>query len=255
MNTPPTFTLVVFTWNEIESVRVIMPQVDRSLFTQILIVDARSTDGTVEWCREQGFEVFQQTSHGLREAYQEALSHVRGDYMIAFSPDGNSLVERLAPLIAKLKEGYDMVVVSRYLGAAKSEDDDWVTSFGNWFFTRFLNLLHGGHFTDVMIMYRGFRTNLMRELKVDRWDDPVIKWPAIIFAARMGIEPLMSARASRAGYRVGEIPGDEPKRIGGERKLKVLRWGSAVLLQLIMEFFMPRKRYRRATTAPRQPSA
>jgi glycosyltransferase involved in cell wall biosynthesis len=241
----PTFTLCVFTWNEIQSVQVIMPKVDRSLFEQIIIIDANSTDGTAEWCRQQGFEVFLQTSNGLRQAYQEVLPHVRGDYMIAFSPDGNSLVEKLPELVDKLKEGYDMVIVSRYLGDAKSDDDDFITGFGNWMFTRIVNLLHGGHYTDVMVMYRGFRTNLMRELKLDTWDDPVIKWPATIFAATMGIEPLMSARAARAGYRVGEIPGDEPQRIGGQRKLKIIRWGSAILTQFILEVFLPRRRYRR----------
>ena len=241
---PPTFTLCVFTWNEIESIQVVMPKVDRSLFEQILIVDANSTDGTIEWCRAQGYEVFLQTSNGIREAYQEALPHIRGDYMIAFSPDGNSLPEKLPELIAKLKEGYDMVIVSRYLDGAKSADDDWITGFGNWMFTRVVNLLHGGHYTDVMVMYRGFRPHLMRELRLDKWDDPVIKWPARIFSATMGIEPLMSCRAARAGCRVGEIPGDEPARIGGARKLKIIRWGTAILVQFIMEVFMPRSRYR-----------
>jgi len=241
----PTFTLCAFTWNEIESIRVIMPQVDRSLFEQILIVDANSTDGTAEWCREQGYEVFSQTSNGLRQAYQEVLPHVRGDYMIAFSPDGNSLADKLPGLVEKLKEGYDMVVVSRYLGPAKSADDDWLTGFGNWMFTRIVNILHGGKYTDVMVMYRGFRTNLMRELRLDKWDDPAIKWPARIFSATMGIEPLMSARAARAGCRTAEIPGDEPPRIGGERKLKIFRWGMAILTQFILEWFLPRSRYRR----------
>ena len=36
-------------------------------------------------------------------------------------------------LLEKMEEGYDMVIASRYLDAAKSEDDDWLTGFGNWF--------------------------------------------------------------------------------------------------------------------------
>ena len=44
----PTFTLLIFTWNEIDGCKAILPQVDRSLFTQILVVDAHSTDGTPE---------------------------------------------------------------------------------------------------------------------------------------------------------------------------------------------------------------
>lgn len=242
----PTFTLLVFTLNEIEGCKAIMPLIDRSLFRQILVVDAHSTDGTPEWCRQQGFEVFTQSDTGLRQAYIEALPRVTGDYVIAFSPDGNSLAEKLPELVAKLKEGYDLVIVSRYLGNAKSADDNVVTGFGNWLFTRLVNLLHRGHYTDVMVMYRGFRTTLMHDLHLDDPDEPLTKWTArIFFAGTMGNEPLMSARASRAGYKVGEIPGDEPPRIGGVAKLKVVRYGLATGFQFLLEIFIPRSRYRR----------
>ena len=241
----PTFTLLIFTWNEIDGCKAILPQVDRSLFTQILVVDAHSTDGTPEWCREQGFEVFTQTTNGLRQAYLEVLPRVKGDYMIAFSPDGNSLAGKLPELVAKLKDGYDMVIVSRYLGAARSADDSVVTGFGNWMFTRLVNLLHRGRYTDVMVMYRGLRTSLMHDLRLDDPDDFLTKWTGRIFFATMGNEPLMSARAARAGYKVAEIAGDDPPRIGGRAKLKIIRWGMATMAQFLLEAFIPPGRYRR----------
>lgn len=46
-----------------------------------------------------------------------------------------------------MKEDYDMVIVSRYLDGAKSEDDDVITAFGNWLFTKTVNFLRGGHYT------------------------------------------------------------------------------------------------------------
>ena len=245
MNTPrePTFTLLIFTLNEIEGCKAILPQIDRSLFQQILVVDAHSTDGTPDWCRQQGFEVFTQSRTGLRQAYLEVLPRITGDYFIAFSPDGNSLADKLPELVAKLKEGYDMVIVSRYLGGAKSADDNAVTGFGNWLFTRLVNVLHRGHYTDVMVMYRGLRTSLMHALHLDDPDDFLTKWTGKIFFATMGNEPLMSARAARAGYKVGEIAGDEPPRIGGKAKLKVFRWGLATGFQFLLEAFIPPSRY------------
>jgi hypothetical protein len=48
-------------------------------------------------------------------------------------------------------------------------------------------------------------------------------------------EPLLSVRAAKKRLRVAEIPGDEPARIGGVRKLKVFRWGAACYLQFLME--------------------
>jgi hypothetical protein len=44
------------------------------------------------------------------------------------------------------------------------------------------------------------------------------------------------------GKKVCEIGSDEPKRIGGERKLQVFRWGAAYYTQFWMEFFKGRRR-------------
>jgi hypothetical protein len=54
--------------------------------------------------------------------------------MMTFSPDGNSVPELILQLRIKMEEGYDMVIVSRYLGEAASEDDDSITGFGTGFY-------------------------------------------------------------------------------------------------------------------------
>ena len=41
-------TLIVMTLNEIDGVKAIMPQIDRTWWNQILVVDGGSTDGTIE---------------------------------------------------------------------------------------------------------------------------------------------------------------------------------------------------------------
>ena len=45
----------------------------------------------------------------------------------------------------------------------------------------------------------------------------------------------MSVRAAKRGKRIGEVLAGEPKRIGGERKLQVLRWGAAYYFQIWKE--------------------
>jgi glycosyltransferase involved in cell wall biosynthesis len=228
-------TLCVLTLNEIDSMKVIMPRVDTSIFDQVLVIDGGSTDGTIEWSRQQGYEVYIQKQRGLRQAYLEALPHIRGDVMVTFSPDGNSVPELLPELVNTLRQGNDMVIVSRYLGNAKSEDDSMITRFGNWMFTTMINVLHGGKYTDSMVIYRGYRKNLFHELKLT--DDKAFTLPEKLFFTRISIEPLLSVRAARARLKVTEIPGDEPARIGGERKLQIIRWGLAFLYQIVMECF------------------
>ena len=228
-------TLMVLTLNEIEGMKAVMPRVKREWCDQILVVDGGSTDGTVEWAREQGYEVYLQKQRGFRHAYVEALSMVIGDAILTFSPDGNSVPELIPPLISKLSEGYDMVVASRYLPPAKSYDDDLITGFGNWFFTKTVNVLHGGKYTDAMVIYRAYRKQIIYDLELDK--DEGFAVAEKLFHTKVSWEPLLSVRAAKRKLRIAEIPGDEPPRIGGERKLKILQWGGAYYFMFIRELF------------------
>ena len=110
MARPFTSTLLIPTLNEIDGMKVIMPQIQRDWVDQILILDGGSTDGTIEYARDNGYEVYVQQQRGIRHAYVEALPLVRGEILITFSPDGNSLAEAIPPLLDKMEEGYDMVI-------------------------------------------------------------------------------------------------------------------------------------------------
>ena len=233
-------TLLVPTLNEIEGMKAIMPKIQRDWVNQVLILDGGSTDGTIEWSKQMGYEVYVQKERGLRQGYGEVWPLIRGEIVITFSPDGNSIPELIPQLTAKIHEGYDMVIASRYLPPAKSADDSWLTGLGNWTFTFLINTLHGGHLTDSFVMYRAYRTQLPVEL--DIFKDESHRTPERLFHTRVGVEPLLSVRALKCKCKVGEIPGDEPPRIGGKAKLQVWRWGAAYLFQVIREVFWWKRR-------------
>lgn len=228
-------TLLVMTLNEIEGMKVIMPRVKRAWLDQIIVVDGGSTDGTIEWARENGYRVYVQKQPGFRHAYVEVLPYIEGDVLITFSPDGNSIPELIPELIAKMRQGYDMVIASRYLEGAQSYDDDSITAFGNWLFTRTVNLLHGGNYTDVMVIFRSYKKQLIFDLELNK--DEGFRTAERLFRTKISWEPLLSVRAAKRKLKITEIPGDEPLRIGGERKLKVLKWGAAYYFQFIRERF------------------
>ncbi len=149
-------SLLVMTLNEAEGLKAIMPRIKRDWIDQIIVVDGGSSDGSIEWAREQNYQVYVQQQPGFRHAYVEVWPYVEGDVVITFSPDGNSIPELIPELVAKMREGYDMVIASRYLGEAKSEDDDLLTGFGNWLFTKTVKVLLGGNLTDVMGIFRAY---------------------------------------------------------------------------------------------------
>jgi len=228
-------TLIVTTLNEIDGMKVIMPRIKKDWCDQVLVLDGGSIDGTIEYAKKQGYEIYIQRQEGFRHAYIEALPLIKGDIVITFSPDGNSIPELIPVLINKIKEGYDMVIVSRYFNGAKSEDDDIITAFGNWLFTSTVNLLYGARYTDVMVIFRAYKTKIIFDLDLNKEEAYIM--PEKLFRCVLSWEPLLSVRAAKRKLKVSEIPGDEPPRIGGVRKLKVWKWGAGYYFQFFRELF------------------
>lgn len=228
-------TLLIPTLDEIEGMKQIMPRIKNDWYDQLIILDGGSIDGTIEYAKEMGYYVYVQKNPGIRNGYIEVLEYITGDVVLTFSPDGNSIPELIPDLIDKMKEGYDMVIVSRYLGGAKSYDDDFLTAFGNWFFTKTINILHGARYTDAMVIFRAYKRDMIFSLDLDKEES--YSTPEKLFHTKTSWEPLLSVRAAKRKLKLAEIPGDEPLRIGGKRKLKILKWGAAYYFQFIREVF------------------
>ncbi len=230
-------TLFMPVLNEIDGMKAIFPRIQREWIQQIIVADGGSTDGSVEFAKSVGCEVVIQKAPGIRKAYNESWSKITGDIVITFSPDGNCIPEDIPVLIEKMKEGYDMVMASRYFGGIKSADDDPVTAFGNWMFTTLISALHGYRYSDAMGIFRAYRRELFYDLGLDK-DEAYRyeKWVGTV----AGIEPLLSIRAAKYRYKISEIPSPEPARVGGVRKLQIIRWGMVYLLQALGERFWPK---------------
>lgn len=214
-------TLIAATWNELEAARVVLPKIDRSVVDEIIVVDGGSTDGTVEFCESQGYTVYKQVERGYGSAMREAAARAKGDLIIEFPPDGNSMPEKIPEVIHKLKEGYDLVIASRYAPGAHSDDDDLLTALGNWGFTFVTNLLFWSSYTDVLVGFRGYRKEAYNKLAMtSRGLDWSIQMPILFHKKRL---------------RVLDIPAIEPARIGGVRKMRPIKTGWLILKTLIKE--------------------
>ena len=216
-------TLLAATLNEIEAVPKTLPMINKEWVDEIIICDGGSTDGTVEWCREHGYRVLQHKGGGYGSALKEAVSVASGDIIIEYQIDGNSLPETIPILIQKVSDGYDFVVASRYKDGAKSYDDDALTRIGNWGFTRLTNLLFSTSYTDVLMGYRAYRKSAFEALRKD------MTTRGLCWALQANIQFV------RHGFKVTEVGSDEPKRIGGVRKMRPFKTGWELLMLLLAE--------------------
>jgi glycosyltransferase involved in cell wall biosynthesis len=232
-----TSTLVVMALNEEHSMRVIMPKIDKKWINRILVCDGNSTDGTVEYAKSQGYDVFVQSEKGFRAGYIEAFKTIDTDIVITFSPDGNAPPEDIPRLIEKMHEGYDMVIASRYKDDAVSTDDSIVSHIANKIFTTSINILYRGQYTDTMTIFRAYKTKIFYDLALNK-DDPFAIYEKIFVGGKkISIEPILSVRALRSGLKIGEISSDEPARIEGESKVPKVRWGLAYYSQVLFDRF------------------
>tara|TARA_B100001996_G_scaffold363397_1_gene331646 strand:- start:478 stop:1197 length:720 start_codon:yes stop_codon:yes gene_type:complete len=223
----PKITLVIPTLNEIEGLKLMIPRIDKSLFSEIIIIDAQSTDGTVEYINDiEDIKLVTQYTKGLTAAMLEVVNIVNTEYIVEFSPDNNCTPEFLPDIVKKIKEGYDIVVISRYLNDAISEDDTFITGIGNFIFSKMIRYLGTFPVTDALTMYRGYKTSIVRE-------------PLFIKYLSTGhiFEPLISAYGNLMNYKYIEIPGTEHKRIGGEaitdNKLNIILAGISISIMII----------------------
>ena len=223
MSNKPTITLVIPTINEVEGLKVVFPRIDRSLFEEILVIDASSTDGTVEYISKYPDVKFvTQKSKGMQNAMMEMLEIVKTEYIIEFSPDNNCIPEQLTDIVSKIYEGYEMVVVSRYLEDATSEDDTLISGFGNWMFSKMIKFLGKFPVTDALTMYKGYKISIPKEKLFNKY-----------LSTDLIYEPLLSAYANLQGYKYIEIPGTEPARIGGTSTLPWFKAGLCISLLIV----------------------
>lgn len=216
-------SIIVFEINEIAGLKEMMPQIKKEWYDELIIVDGGSTDGSIEFAGQQGYSLFIQKEKGVGAALNEAVRKVSGDIVVIFAPDGSFLADRIPLMVQKIKEGFDIVNVSRYCKGARSLDDNMFTGVGNRLFTSFANLLYGARLTDLLYTYLGFRRDVVDKLQLDTnsWT-----WGQMLLL-----------RGIRRKLKIVEIPGDEPPRIGGAIKMPKFKAGLLILEKMLQERF------------------
>lgn len=221
--------LAILTLNEIEGVRAIYEKIPFSAVDEVLVVDGGSVDGTIEFFKDRGIRVIIQEARGRGEAFKIAQKETKADTLIFFSPDGNEDPADIPRLIDKIREGYDMVIASRFKKGGHNEEDEILLPWRAWanrVFSLLANIFwnRGQYITDTINGFRGVTKQAFDRMKID--------------ASGFVIEYQMSIRAMKLGLRVAEIPTFEDQRIGGESRAKSIPTGIVFLKHFLREIYI-----------------
>lgn len=204
-------TVVVPTKREADSLPLLVERLAgvrerRGLDLRLLVMDDDSRDGTVEWARStpDWVELVVRTrDHGLSAAVLDGVRRAETETVVVMDADLSHPPETIPELLARLDEGCDFVVGSRY-AAGGATDEAWtllraVNSRVATALARPLTSIR-----DPMSGFFAFRRRLLE--RAERLD-PI--------GYKIGLEILVRCRAER----VAEVPIRFAVREHGESKL------------------------------------
>jgi glycosyltransferase involved in cell wall biosynthesis len=147
--------------NEAEGLRRTLPSLRACMpDAEIIVVDDGSTDATASVAEQAGTHVLSSPySMGNGAAIKRGARAATGDVLVFMDADGQHAAEHVAALLAKLDEGYDMVVGAR----DRSGQANVHRGLANAFYNRLASWMTGHKIADLTSGFRAVRAEKFRE--------------------------------------------------------------------------------------------
>jgi hypothetical protein len=212
----PTVSLVIPVRNEARNIAWVLEQIADEV-DEIIIVDGDSTDATLitAYSYRPDIRVVAQEGVGKGSALRTGFLASNCDLIVMMDADGSMSPQEIRHYIHFLRNGYDFVKGSRFIGGGGSLDITPFRRMGNRFLLAVFNALYESELTDLCYGFCAFHRRYLEHLALT--------------ATGFEIEAEMTVRAMQAGLRIAEVPSLEMPRRAGKSNLNAIRDGWRVL--------------------------
>lgn len=222
-------SVVIPTLNEAANLPHVFARLPYEELFEIILVDGRSSDDTIEVARElcPTIRVVLQDGKGKGNALACGFAAARGDIIVMLDADGSTDPQEIPDYVQALFDGADFAKGSRFMEGGGSVDITPLRMTGNRFLNGTVNALFGTRYSDLCYGYNAFWSDVLPTLNVD--------------CSGFEVETLINIRAAKAGLNVAEVPSLEHERIHGVSNLHPVRDGLRVLRTILSERFNRRQ--------------
>ena len=157
----PSISIILPTRNEAQNLAALLAELRRRYPQhELLLVDDGSTDSTAEIAGAAGFKVVHHPySMGNGAAIKSGARAAHGEILLFMDADGQHDSADIPRLLAKLDEGYDMVVGARDGGSQASIG----RGLANGLYNRIASLMTGHRIQDLTSGFRAVRADKFRQ--------------------------------------------------------------------------------------------
>jgi len=232
----PTVSVVVPTLNEARNLPIVFGLLPEGLH-EVIVVDGRSTDDTVETARRlrPDVKVVLETRKGKGAALQAGFAAATGQVIVMLDADGSADPCEIVDYVAALTAGADFAKGSRFIPGGGSSDITRIRRAGNSVLCAVTNRMWGSRYTDLCYGYNAFWAHCLPIMDVD--------------CDGFEVETLINVRIAEAGLAVTEVASFEFDRIHGESNLNAIRDGLRILRTMTTERLARRRAARSETAA------
>ncbi|MFC7041927.1 S-layer glycoprotein N-glycosyltransferase AglJ [Halonotius sp. GCM10025705] len=205
--------------NEAATITDVITSYQAAGFTEILVIDGGSSDGTRELAEEAGATVITQTGSGKGQAVRQAVGYIDAPYVLMVDADMTYRAADAEAMLEPLLDGEADHVIGNRFADMEAGAMTTLNKIGNRFFNGVFRAIYGANYVDILSGYRAFTTDSFERLTLT--------------ADGFGIETEMAIQCAKHEIDTTVVPITyRPRPDGSATNLHPIKDGSIILLEL-----------------------